>query len=314
MKAKSATRENMAKVDLNPLQAPGGTTRRILWKASRDRLTLSLFLFVSCFVSQAISSAPSPSTSKASFDHQHSLWAELLGKHLVEIPGSSQLDYRAIQLDPSTLDAYLGVVSTVDRGQYDSWTSPQKLAFLINAYNAYTVKLIIRDKIPGSIKDLGGWFQSPWKKKFFKLFGKGAHLDHVEHELARKNFNNCRLHFAFNCASIGCPALLGEPWLAEKLEKQLDGASRRFLQDTSRNRYEPETNQLELSKIFKWYEGDFSKDPSCGGVARFVSNYITRDPVLQKKIATTSPRIKYLPYNWSLNIKKKMRKKKKPKK
>ncbi len=244
------------------------------------------------------------SSAHAEFDHSHKKWGEVLTKYLKDIPGSSQFDYKGVKADSATLDAYLKDVSAVTKDQYNKWSDNQKMAFLINAYNAYTIKFIIKDDIPKSIKDKGSLFSSPWKKKFFKIFGKDTHLDHLEHGMARKEFNNCRVHFAFNCASIGCPALLGEPFVADKLDEQYEISTKKFLTDKTRNRYNAEKNELELSKIFDWYEDDFSKDKTCGSVAKFVSKYITDDPALQKKIAESNPDIDHLKYDWNLNIKK----------
>jgi hypothetical protein len=160
------------------------------------------------------------------------------------------------------------------------------------------VKWILDSGIPKSIKDTGSFLSSPWKKKFFKLFGEETYLDHIEHDLARARFNNCRFHFAFNCASIGCPMLRNEAWLPEKLSAQLDDSAKRFLSDSSRNTYNGKSNSLEISKIFDWYGKDFEKDKTCGGsVKAFVSRYITDGG---KPIPDTA-NIKYLDYDWKLN-------------
>ncbi len=239
----------------------------------------------------------------ADFDHSHSEWDQVLKKYVSTVPGSTQVDYKALKKESGVLDSYLSKVSAVKKSEYEGWSGDQKLAFLINAYNAFTLKFIIKDDIPESIKDKGGFFSSPWKKKFFKIFGKEAYLDKLEHEMARKQFNNCRVHFAFNCASIGCPALRTEAWLADKLDEQFEDSTKKFLSDRSRNRYNKEKNRVEISKIFDWYEDDFSKDKTCGSVAQFVSKYLTDDKDLQKKIASEEISIRHLDYDWKLNKK-----------
>ena len=201
---------------------------------------------------------------RAAFDHSHAQWNALLVKHVRLIAGgnASQLDYAGIKAERATLDAYLAHLSAVPAAEYGRWSREQKLAFLINAYNAFTVALIL-GAYPGlkSIKDLGGFLQSPWKKKFFRLLGAERSLDDIEHEVIRAPgmFDEPRIHAAVVCASIGCPMLRNEAFLAERLENQLEDGMRRFMSDRSRNRFAPARGRLEVSKIFDWYGEDFGK-------------------------------------------------------
>jgi hypothetical protein len=112
-----------------------------------------------------------------------------------------------------------------------------------------------------SIKDLGSVLQSPWKKAFFTPLGQERSLDEVEHGLIRAPgvFDEPRIHAAVNCASVGCPMLRNEAFTANKLEAQLEDSLRRFLADRSRNRFDPTSSTLWVSKIFDWYQGDFEK-------------------------------------------------------
>ena len=146
--------------------------------------------------------------------------------------------------------------------EFDAWTKPQQQAFLINAYNAFTVELILT-RYPDlkSIRDFGSVFGNPWKDKFFTLFGQPSYLDFIEHETLRKEgvYDDPRVHVAVVCASIGCPMLRNEAFTADNLEAQLDDAMRRFLSDRTRNRYNPQSKKLEISKIFDWYGKDFEK-------------------------------------------------------
>jgi hypothetical protein len=237
----------------------------------------------------------------AAFDHTHNKWDDFLKDHVVLIDGgnSSQMNYKKAATARVGLDSYLKEVEAVTPAEYAAMSDRQKQALLINGYNAFTVKLILDNKIPKSIKDTGSFLRSPWKKKFFKFLGKESHLDHLEHDLARGKFNQCRFHFAFNCASVGCPALRHEAWLDTKLDEQFEDAAKRFLSDRSRNTYVATSNTLELSKIFDWYAKDFEKDPTCGGsVQAFVSRYI---PLEAGKKIPANAKIKYLDYNWKLN-------------
>lgn len=242
-----------------------------------------------------------PSLAFAAFDHSYKKWDEFLKGHVVLIKhgSASQVNYKKAASDPSKLNEYLKEVEAVTKDEYDKFSDAEKQAFLINAYNALTIKLILDNGIPESIKKTGSFFRSPWKKKFFKLFGEESHLDHIEHDLARGSFTQCRFHFAFNCASIGCPMLRNEAWLPNKLDDQFEDSARRFLNDRSRNTYDNYSNTLEISKIFDWYSGDFEKDKTCGGsVKAFVTKYIPGEA--GKKIPDTA-KIKYLEYDWNLN-------------
>lgn len=192
----------------------------------------------------------------------HSAWNKLLGDHVVADNGGRQtwVDYQGIQGDEQILDHYLEQLAAIEASQFERWPQTNQLAFLINAYNAWTVKLILT-VWPNleSIKDTGGIFSSPWSRKFVNLLGNKRSLDDIEHKLIRGSgaYNDPRIHFAVNCASIGCPALRPEAYIGQRLDDQLDEQTRLFLMDTSRNRIK--RNTIELSSIFKWYRKDFEK-------------------------------------------------------
>ncbi len=192
----------------------------------------------------------------ASFNH--SAWTNLLKAYVKKAPGTTQVDYQAISKKESSLQSYLDSLSKIQQNEFDAWTTEDQLAFLLNAYNAWTVKLILSDLDNiESIKDLGNFILTPWKKKFVPLFGETVSLDHIEHTLIRGSdrYNDPRIHFAANCASVGCPALRQEAYEGHKLENQLEEQTRLFLSDPSRNNAEGKT--LNISSIFKWYRGDF---------------------------------------------------------
>ena len=142
------------------------------------------------------------------FDHSHAQWDALTKKHVVWLPGghASQIDYKGFQADRQALKTYLDGVSSVNQADYDGWSKSQKLAFLINAYNAFTIELVLTEYPEvKSIKDLGSLVRSPWKKKFFTLLGKEHGLDDIEQGMIRApgSFDEARIHMAVNCASIG---------------------------------------------------------------------------------------------------------------
>lgn len=230
------------------------------------------------------------------FDHSHAQWDAWLKKFVVVKGPASQVKYKLVKKDPKPLVAYLESLSKLKQAEFDGFTKDQKLAFLINAYNGFTIKLIVDNYPIDSIKDLGSTLGgSPWKKEFFDLLGKKRSLDWIEHDTIREQYKEPRIHFALVCASAGCPALSSDAWVAPKLEKQFASATSLFLNDSERNRYNAAQNELLLSKIFDWYGGDFKK--ASGTVQSFVAIWMKGAPSAKLK----SAKINYLDYNWSLN-------------
>lgn len=211
---------------------------------------------------------------------------------------ASEVDYAALKPRRDQLKQVLERLSAVSEDTYDEWTEAEQLAFLINAYNAYTLELILT-AYPDleSIRELGSLFRSPWKKAFFDLLDEPRSLDDVEHGMIREWFAEPRIHAAVNCASCGCPALLDEPFAADRLEQQLDGAMRKFLADPTRNRWDPERETLFLSPLFDWYGGDFEDE--AGSVWEYVQPYRAElglpDDVVEE------PQIRFTTYSWALN-------------
>jgi len=224
-----------------------------------------------------------------SFEHSHKNWNDLLTQYTRLNSGQVETNYKLIKKEDQILNRYLSELEELSKMDFDLFSKDEKLAFWINAYNAYTVKLIIDGYPVKSIKDLGGLFSNPWSKEFISLFGKKMSLDNIEHDTIRKNFNEPRIHFAVNCASIGCPSLYREAFTAKNLDKQLDSATKYFLKNNSKNKIKNST--LYLSKIFKWYSQDFEK--SHGSVKKFVELYLPE--------AKNTNDIDYLDYDWNLN-------------
>lgn len=240
-----------------------------------------------------------PSYSQNNFDHSHSLWTEILTKHVTINKNSSTVNYKELKTDPNKLLTYNKSLSTVSKKMYESWNDNEKLAFLINAYNSFTLQLIIENYPVKSIKDIGGLFSNPWKKNFFSLLEEKTNLDHIEHKVIRKDFIEPRIHFALVCASKSCPALPSTPFQADKLIDQLNKATENFLSDKNKNRFNKEKNQLEISSIFKWYGGDFIKKH--GSLENFLAPYFINPINLSDKIKTKKLSIKFLDYDWGLN-------------
>jgi hypothetical protein len=218
---------------------------------------------------------------------------------------ATTVDYAGFARDRAALKAYLAALSAVPRADFDAWPKAERTAFLVNAYNAYTVELILSAWPDlASIKDLGSLLRSPWKQRFFVLLGAQRHLDDVEHGLLRgaPDFDEPRIHFAVNCASIGCPALRPEAYTAAALEAQLDDQTRRFLRDRTRNRYDAATATLAVSPIFDWYEDDFAR--ASGSVEAWLARYageLADLPEARGRIGRGAVSLDFTDYDWALN-------------
>jgi hypothetical protein len=231
------------------------------------------------------------------FDHKP--WDELLHKHVVVIDGgkASQLRYAGMAQDRRRLNTYLESLSKVGESEFKAWSRPEQMAFLINAYNAFTVEKILR-RYPdiGSIWDFGKLFGNPFKDEFFVLLEKKTSLDAIEHQMLRPVYRDPRIHYAVNCASVGCPMLREEAYAAPRLEAQLDEQARRFLSDRSRNRLRE--GRLEVSKIFDWFKEDF--EPREKYFARYAA-VLADDAAGRERISQGRAKLAFLDYDWSLN-------------
>jgi hypothetical protein len=218
----------------------------------------------------------------------HEIWAELLNKYIKQ----NGVDYAGFKSEENRLDQYLKVLENTDS---KSLTQSDQFAFYTNAYNAWTIKLIL-GSYPGvkSIKDLGSFLKSPWEKKFVRLDGEVTTLDHIEHNILRPRFKDPRVHFAINCSAASCPPLRPEPYLGGSLDQQLNDSTRSFLNNPSSYRFDGST--LYVSRIFKWFSEDFNDD-----VLSFYLKHAEGD--LKEKLTDQKDtiRVKYLHYDWSLN-------------
>ncbi|MBT9392627.1 DUF547 domain-containing protein [Hymenobacter sp. NST-14] len=215
----------------------------------------------------------------AAFDH--SAFDRLLKKY---VNGQGRVNYPGFRSEEKTFNAYLAQLSR----NPPAATAPraEQMAFWINAYNAYTIRLILDNYPLKSIKDIG----EPWKKEFFSIGGQKMSLDNIEHGILRKQFNDPRIHFALVCASISCPPLRPEAYSAARLSAQLDDQARAFLNNPGKNRITAASAQL--SSYFDWYKDDWNADGQ--SVVKWVNRY-------SKTRITDNTNIGYLDYNWNLN-------------
>ncbi|MCP4644361.1 MAG: DUF547 domain-containing protein [bacterium] len=244
-------------------------------------------------------------------------YATVLRDHVTD---TGLVDYAALKASPDDLDAYLRAIADLDPDTYASWPEPGRIAFWINAYNAFTLKAIV-DRYPikaglarslmypkNSIRQIPG----VWTRIRWTVMGEEMTLDHIEHKVLRKEFEEPRIHAALVCAALSCPPLRTEPFTGPKLNAQLDGQMRRFLDHPKKFRIGPDDNVVHLSPIFKWFGKDFVQpgeaEPGFEGytagqraVLIAILPYVSD---AQRAYLTAEDfAIAYLDYDWTLNEK-----------
>ncbi|WP_029894683.1 DUF547 domain-containing protein [Desulfohalovibrio reitneri] len=220
----------------------------------------------------------------------NSLYADLLAEH---VTADGLVDYQGLRADQAKLANYLDVLA---RTEPDVLPRLERKAFFINTYNAWTLKLILDHWPVDSIKDIGGWFGSPWDIEFIPLDENQVSLDHIEHDILRPEFNDPRIHFAVNCASMGCPKLMDEPFSAGRLDEQLDRRTWATINDPDYVRLEGGT--LYVSEIFDWFQEDWGGEDE---VALFVKRFADKGLASRIGAVGNDLELKYIDYDWSLN-------------
>ncbi len=239
-------------------------------------------------------SGPADAAAVESFDHDHSEWTDLLKRYVRD----GDVDYRGLAGEGrGPFDAYLRSLQAASASEH-TFRRDERMAFWINAYNAFTIRLVLDNYPIESIRAIGLLPGAAFRKKFIPL-GRGGEeisLDTIEHEILRKEFQDARIHFAIVCASKSCPALRSEAYRARDLARQLDDAARGFLADPSKNRLDG-SETLHLSPIFKWFREDFERD--AGSLEAFAARYAA--PNDAERIRTAKMQLEFLDYDWSLN-------------
>ncbi len=219
--------------------------------------------------------APPVRTHSTAPDHQQ--WNALLSAHVS--PGG-HVDYLALQRKEAKLDAYLDVLAK--KRPDSSWSREEGLAYWINAYNAYTIKLILNNWPVKSIRDI----EDPWDQQWIKLEGKTYSLNQIEHEVIRPTYREARIHFALVCAAVSCPPLANQAYTAQNLDDLLERRTRKFVNDEQFNVTQEAV--VRVSPLFDWYKEDF------GDVKGFINGYLRTD-------IPTSKELHFLEYDWALN-------------
>lgn len=253
-------------------------------------LSLISILCLSCFSAKGLSAkkvnddslAKNPETAmKLNFQP----WTRLLKKH---VDNQGFVDYKGFQKDRDQVDEFVSYLEK--QSPDDTWTVRQQLAFYINAYNAFTVQLILDNYPTESIKDIGSGLNTAFLQKNWTIGGKKFNLTGIEKGLL-KQMDEPRIHFAINCASISCPKLMREAYTAAKIDKQLDKAADQFI-NSDKNAISK--NPPKVSMIFKWYKKDFTQNEM--SVIQFINQYA------DTKI-NDNAELAYKEYDWSLNEK-----------
>lgn len=218
------------------------------------------------------------------------------------------VDYQSLQANRQKLDAFNASIGDVSPDTYNSWDDAQKIAFLINAYNSFTLEAIIdQDPLKSSIRDIPG----VWRIRSFEIAGQQKTLDNIEHQTLRTDFNEPRIHAALVCAAMSCPPLRTEPYRAETLDVQLDDQTDQWLSRSDIGfKIDPDANQVYLSSIFDWFgedwipsygvEDEFTGNEKQRAALNFISQYVS--PEEREYLLEGNYDITYLDYDWSLNI------------
>lgn len=217
----------------------------------------------------------------------HELFDELLQRH---VSADGRVNYNGFAEDSVEFQTYLNLLSSAHPNE--SWTSDERKAYWINAYNAFTIQLILNNLPVESIKDIGGAIykvNTSWDIRFIMIEGVDYDLNNIEHDKLREEWTDPRIHFAIVCASASCPRLANHAYTAEGLDAQLDEAARSFINDPRRNTL---GEKAELSRIFKWFKGDFTD------VSPSLVDYINQYADLQ---LPEDADIDFDDYDWSLN-------------
>lgn len=245
-------------------ESPGGTKQP-------DPQTIDLQSVKESKESTPVKKKPAPPS--------HETWNQLLSKY---VSSTGKVNYSGIKNDIAKLDAYLSILKK--NPPQDDWSRSEKMAFWINAYNAFTVKLIVDNYPVSSITSLHGG--KPWDVKWIKIGGKTYSLNNIENDILRPKYKDARIHFAVNCAAKSCPPLLNRAWTANNLELNFEQQAKAFVNNSDFNSIS--TKKVQVSKIFEWYAADF------GNLIEYLNRYSETE-------IKPNAKVEFKEYDWALN-------------
>ena len=215
---------------------------------------------------------------------QTSIFNDLLQKHVSD---EGIVDYQSFKKDEAKLDSYIKYLEKMT--PESSWSKDKERAFWINAYNAYTIKLILENYPLKSIMDIERKDKNAWKIPFAKIGNTTYSLDHIEHQILRKKLFDPKIHVGVNCASMSCPKLGNVAFTKENIDAELTKLMKAFVNDPNRNKITEK--RIQISEIFNWFKGDFTKN---GSIIDYLNKYSENE-------IKSNAKISYLKYDWSLN-------------
>ncbi|MEM9543172.1 MAG: DUF547 domain-containing protein [Cyanobacteria bacterium P01_E01_bin.42] len=246
-------------------------------------------------------------TRSQNFNFTYDEYADVLKTYVSQ---DGFVDYKGLQANRQKLDRFNQSFALVSQETFDSWDDKEQIAFWINAYNAFTLQSIIdQDPLKGSIRDILG----VWKVRRFKIVEDSKTLDNIEHQTLRPNYNEPRIHAAINCAAISCPILKNEPYTRENLEEQLEAQTQRWIDSPHGLKIDRENSKVSISAIFDWFGDDWEKDYSVEegqfagnkkqrATLNFISQYVSDED--REYLEAGEYEVRYLDYDWDLNIQK----------
>ena len=211
----------------------------------------------------------------------HSPWDKLLQKN---VSSQGNVNYEGLKKDQAAFNTYLASLSKTKPDA--TWSRNETMAYWINAYNAFTIKLMLNNYPLKSIMEINGG--KAWDLKFIDIKGEKYSLNNIEHDILRKKYPDPRIHFAVNCASISCPKLFNSAFFAEGLNEKLEKAAKEFINNSSKNSIT--ADKAQVSKLFDWYKDDFTKN---GSIADYLNKY--------SNTKLTTNKVSYKEYNWNIN-------------
>jgi Protein of unknown function, DUF547 len=235
------------------------------------------------------------------FDHTHSEWKAIIDQHVTSDGAETLVAYSKLLVQKDRVDAYVARLGAVTEGEYRDFSRDQQLVFLVNAYNAFTIQQVLEVYPIGSIQEIE--FEAgvdAWNKKKHRLIGKVISLNQLENEWIRPWFKEPLIHFALNCAAIGCPGLRW--YSAAGFTAQATEAARIFLNDSRRTVFDSKARTFKISELFDWYKDDFIA--ASGSVAAYLAQFIQARSEIDALSKAGTLKVELLPYDWALNEKK----------